>query len=242
MLALTILVAGCSTPTPRTSPFKVSKEEIRNRVKVVAVAPLPVEDELPNDSQAREEFATLLITELNNLGFQTVPPAEYEQIFNRLRDEVGGFFDPITGKADKDKYKKVQDLCRRELATKSHADAILYSSLETFSVRFANDFAAWDGTKESVTDASWVWRALGGTHYGNVTALSVCVALTDTEGNRLYGKCGGVQLLAKTSGGSFSKIPESKVLTDSVRNANAVRYTLEPLREGTEVQGQPKMQ
>jgi hypothetical protein len=225
---LTMLGVGCTTSTPHSSPFKVSEQEIRDRVKIVAVAPLPVDDDLPNDSQVREEFATLLINELNSLGFQTVPPVEYEQIFNRLRDEVGGFYDPITGKGDKEKYKKVQDLCRRELATKFHVDAILYSSFISFSVPFTYDVAVWCGTKEYVSDASWFQRAFASS-YGRVSALSLSVVLMDTDGNKMYSRCGGIQLLAKATT-AYTRIPDSKLLTDHERNANSVKLALEPFR------------
>jgi hypothetical protein len=228
---LAAFLAGCATSKPLYNPFKVSKQEIRDRVKTVALASLPVDDDVPNGKQAKEVFATSLVSELESLGFKTVPPSEYEQAFNRLRDEVGGFFDPLTGKADNDKYKKVKDLCRRELATKFHADAVLYPSLQSFSVSFYNDFAAWDGTSESVTDANWVERAFAGTHNGSVTALSLCVVLLDTEGNILYTKCGGIQLLAKANSGGFRKVPESKILTDFQRNTNAVSLALKPFHD-----------
>jgi hypothetical protein len=240
---LLVWLAGCaSNPPPHTSPFKVSKEEIRKRVTIVAVAPLPVDNDVPNDSQVREEFANSIVTELNSLGFQTVAPADYEEIFNRLRDEAGGFFDPMTGKGDKDKYTKVMDLCRHELATKYHADAVLFSSLESFTVPFHNDYARWDGVSENVADSTWVERAFGVSHYGNAPAASLCVALVDIEGNRLFSKCGGIQLLAKANTGGFKNVPNSKILTDPQKNTRAVQIALEALRKETEEPAAPKKQ
>lgn len=231
LTVLTILGAGCATSAPRINPFKVSKQEIRDRVKIVAVASVRMDDDIPNATQARQEFGELIVNELTSLGFQTIPPTEYEQIHNRLREEVGGFFDPVTGKGDNEKFKKVQELCRRELATKFHADAVLYPSMDVFSIRFSQDWAAWDGVRESVSEAGWLERAFIGTHNGTVPALALCVGLYSVDGNNLYTQCGGVQLVSKIFGNSFRKIPDQKVLTDPQRNANAVTIAFKPFHD-----------
>jgi len=232
MLAgLTILGAGCVT-TPKANPFTVSKEDILSRVKTVAVAPLRMDDEIPNATQAKQDYDALIVSELNSVGFQTVPSTDYEQTFNRLRDEVGGFFDPNTGKADKEKFKKVQELCRRELATKFHADAVLYPTMEVYSISFARDWAVWCGTKESASDASWLEQAFVGTHSGTIPALTLCIGLYDIDGNKMYSRCAGVQLLDKVRGFGFRKVPDERILTDAQRNANAVTFAFGPLHEG----------
>jgi hypothetical protein len=235
--AITILGAGCTTskPLPHYNPFKISREEIRNCVKIVAVAPAHVDDDIPNATQAREELVTLLISELNSLGFQTVSPAEYEQIFNRLRDEAGGFFDPITGKGDEEKFKKVQDLCRRELATKFRADAVMYPTLVAHTAQFNGNVAVWNGVRENITygepDLNPWMAAIVGYNYGTVPVLSFCISLQDIEGNRMFADCGGVQSLAKMTGAHFNHLSSDKVLTDPTRNTNAVHIALEPFRD-----------
>ena len=224
LMALTLFVAGCASNKPQYNPFQVKKEDIRDRVKIVALAPVRVGDDMPNGTEARQQFGELVANELGTLGFQTVPGTEYEQVFNRLRDEAGGFFDPNTGKADNDKFKKVQDLCRRELATKFHADAVLYPAIHVFMVHFVQDHAKWDGVKESIGNAvpGWV-SALSGTYSsGTVPALSLCVTLKDIDGNNLYSECGGIQLAAKLVGHTFQKVNDENILTDAQRNTNAV--------------------
>ena len=224
LMVLTLLVVSCASDKPRYNPFQVKKEEIRDRVKIVALAPVGVGDDVPNGTEARQEFGEMVASELGTLGFQTVPTTEYEQVFNRLRDEAGGFFDPNTGKADNEKFKKVNDLCRRELATKFHADAVLYPAIHVFSVHFFQDHAKWDGVKESIGGAvpGWVSAFTGTYSSGTVPALSLCVTLKDIDGNNLYSECGGIQLAAKLVGHSFRKVNDEKILTDPQRNTNAV--------------------
>ena len=225
LMALALLAGGCASSKPQYNPFQVKKEDIRDRVKIVALASVRVGDDVPNGTEARQQFGELVANELGTLGFQTIPATEYEQVFNRLRDEAGGFFDPNTGKADNEKFKKVQDLCRRELATKFHVDAVLYPAIHVYTVHFVQDQAKWDGVRESVsgnTLPGWV-SALAGTYSsGTVAALSLCVSLRDIDGNNLYTECGGIQLAAKLFGHTFHKVNDENILTDAQRNTNAV--------------------
>ncbi|HUK83977.1 MAG TPA: hypothetical protein VLZ12_15245 [Verrucomicrobiae bacterium] len=218
---------GCATDKPLLNPFKVPREEVQQRVKVVVVAPLSVDIELPNAKATGGEFATLLIAELNSIGFQTIPPSEYEQVFNRLRDEAGGFFDPLTGKTDKDKFLKVQEQCRQEMAAKYHADAILYSSIKAHSAQFNMNVAHWDGVQETVfPGGTWTAAAFRISAVGDVPALSLYVTLEDIAGKRLYVDCGGLQLLAKAKLKTFVPVPPEDLLTNHTRNANAVRIAM----------------
>jgi len=231
LTGLTILAVGCAGSTPKTNPFAVSKQDIRDRVKTVAVATVRMDDDIPNATQAKQDFGELIANELTSLGFQVVPAAEFEKVFNRLRDEAGGFFDPNTGKADNEKYKKVQELCRREMATKFHADAVLYPTITVRMIPFSQDSASWDGVRESLTGAGWLEQYFGGTHYGTVPALVFCAGLYDVDNNKMYSKCGGVQLLSKLRGGGFAKVPDQNVLTDTQRNTNAVAIVFRPLHD-----------
>ncbi len=117
-----------------------------------------------------------------------------------------------------------QDLCRRELATRFHADAVLYVAIHVYTVHFFQDQAKWDGVSESIGNAVPVWvAALAGTYSsGTVPALSLCVTLRDIDGNNLYTECGGIQLAAKLAGHTFQKVSDEKILTDAQRNTNAV--------------------
>jgi hypothetical protein len=233
LLTLLFGVAGCASDNPQYNLLQ-PKNDIRDRIKIVALAPVRLGDDIPNATEARQEFGELVANELGTLGFQTVAATEYEQIFNRLRDEAGGFFDPNTGKADNEKFKKVQDLCSRELATKFHADAVLYPAIHVVTVHFAQDQARWDGVEEPISEngvPGWV-LTLGGTYRsGTVPALSLCVTLKDIDGTNLYSECGGIQLVEKLIGHSFRKINDQNMLTNSARNTNAVAIVFKLLHD-----------
>lgn len=238
-LVLALLGAGCAT-TPY-NPFKVGRNEILSRVKTVAVAGVSLPDELPQPDQLRSEFETMIVNELKAAGFQVVPAAEFDQIFKRMRDEMGGFFDPNTGKGDEEKVKKVQDLCRRELATKFHADAVLYPAVSVVSAGFRLDQASWDGVTEDTLTGSFLQRLFSGGYKGQIPALSLWVALKDINGDSLYVNGGGLQLISKICRGQFVEVPVTDLLVDAKVKSRSVQIAFAPLRnEDSNKRGQTK--
>ena len=47
---------GCASSKPQYNPFQVKKEDIRDRVKIVALASVRVGDDVPNGTEARQQF------------------------------------------------------------------------------------------------------------------------------------------------------------------------------------------
>jgi hypothetical protein len=229
LIALTLSLTGCAT-TPY-NPFKVSREEILTRYKVVAVAPCNIPDDLSNVEQLRSQFNGLVEEQVKACGFQVVPAAEYDKIYTRLRAEAGALYDPQTGKADEEKFKQVADLCRRELVSKFHADAVLYSSVIMVKASYYEHSAKWDGVNESITTGSFLEKFFSGGTYGTVGALSLWLWLKDPNGEKLYSDGGGLQLLSKIKGGKFVPVPLQDLLADTSINSRAVGLAFKPLRE-----------
>lgn len=233
VVAAATLGAGCAV-TPPYNPFKVSRPEILSRVKTVAVATVRLPDDLSEREQLRAEFQTMIADELKAQGFQVVPAAEYEKIFTRLRDEIGGFYDPKTGKADEQKIKTVQDLCLRELAATFHADAVLYPAITVVSARILGQTALWDKVSENCIAGGFWQRFAAGGFQGTIPALSLWVWLKDVRGDDLYANGGGLQLISKITGaGRFVGVPITDLLVDPQIKSRSVQIAFAPLRGET---------
>ena len=228
MIVLGAVAAGCAT-TPY-NPFHVSRDEIFRRVKTVAVATVRVSADLSDADQTRAEFQNMIADELKAEGFQVVPATEYDQIFKRLRDEISGFFDPKTGKADEEKIKKVHDLCRRELTAKFQTDAILYPAIVVVSANFYEQTASWNGVTETATAGNWLQRMFSGGYTGKIPALSLWVWLKDMNGEVLYANGGGLQLISKMSVKGFVDVPVQELLVDPKIKSRSVEIAFAPLR------------
>lgn len=241
VLIIILLCAGCAT-TPKYTPFKVSKGEIYTKTKTIALMPLIVPAGMTDPDPVKVTFESLIEARLREAGFLIVPSGEFAEIFKRMTEQVGGYFDPVTGKLDEVKYNTVQKHTYEELRTKWDADALFIPSIQIFKVNWRigrSPFpskVSWHGTSESISSYAAVLldSIIGIRRSGTVPALSLTVCIQDLNGVDQYSHYGGIQLMAKLSGDKFSPVPREKLFTDEERNTKAVDIALGPLLEKTE--------
>ncbi|MBM3303377.1 MAG: hypothetical protein FJY85_25950, partial [Deltaproteobacteria bacterium] len=164
---------------------------------------------------------------------RVLPSMEFGAIWDRFIDQVGGIFDPITGKADEAKIKIVRDHTRREMTNRFKADAVLHPSVQVVGAHVKGFRASWDGTAEEIVSDGW-YR---GFEQGTTQALSLIVLIEDVNGADLYAHRGGIQLISKTVRGRFVNIAASQILTREDQIVNAVNIVLNPFLEKQEPQG-----
>ena len=236
-----LIGASCAT-TPPYNPFKVSQEQIHARTKTIGLTPISVPEGIPDPQSVKVKFESLIEAKLREAGFLTVPSNEFGEIWKRMTEQVGGYFDPISGKRDESKLKTVREYTYRELSTKFNADAILHSHFQVFKVNWSRRIARWHGASESIMPAGQqVLEAFAGiSRSGTVSALSLTVSLQDTNEANLYLNSGGLQLLSKLSGDNFVSVPLHELFMDEERNRNAVNIALEPLIKKTGSAEKPK--
>lgn len=238
---LALIGAGCAT-TPPYNPFKVSQEQIYAKTKTVAMTPISVPEGIPDPQSVKAKFESLLEAKLEEAGFLIVPSNEFAQIWKRMTEQVGGYFDPISGKRDESKFKTVLEYTCREVSTKFKADALLHSYIRVFKVNWSRPVARWHGTSESImpTGQQVLEIFAGVNRRGTVPALSLTVSLQDTNEVNLYLNSGGIQLLSKLSGDNFVSVPPHELFIDEERNRNAVNIALDPLIKKPSSTEQPR--
>ena len=218
---------SCATTAPY-NPFKIAKEEIYGKVERVALVPVVVPEDLEDPGSVKAEFDSLIEAKLREAGFSVVPSEAYSKIWEQAIEKVGGCFDPITGKPDKAKLKTVQEQCHHQVCTKFNADALLYPSIVLVKANFHYNRATWDGVEENIGPKGWK-GFFAGDYQGAVGALSLKVALQDVHGAGMYLNRGGIQTLAKISGGQFVPVPQEELIANKERNNSAVEIALGPL-------------
>jgi hypothetical protein len=229
---IAVVACACSTQKPY-NPFKVPRESFYPALKTVAVAPVRLPSDLENPEPVRALFASAIAAKLKNAGFAVVPAADAGPIIDEKTKEAGGTFDQTTGKPDEAKVKALDAAIGRELKARFNADALLIPSIRVVNAALSHDQAHWDGVTEGAGKGGF-WKALVKTHSGFVPALSLVVVLADPEGQLLYAKGGGVQVLGNvTMGGAVEWRPRSELFADGERNENAVHIALDPLLVGS---------
>jgi hypothetical protein len=232
--AIAIVACACGSTQKPYNPFKVPRESFYPALKTVALAPVRLPGDLEDPEPVRALFAGAIEAKLKNAGIAVVPGSDVDPIIEAKTKEVGGVFDPTTGKADEAKVKALNAAIGRELKARFNADALLTPSIRVVNAALSHDQARWDGVTEGAGKGGF-WKALVRTHSGSIRALSLVVVLADPEGQLLYAKGGGIQVLGNvTVGGDFERRPRSELFADGDRNENAVHIALDPLLVGSD--------
>lgn len=241
-LATTLIGGGCATTAPY-NPFKIAQEEFYGKIKTIALAPVGVPRDLEDPDQVKAKFEPLIEAKLREAGFTVVPSRETAGIFEKMNKQVGGMFDPVTGKRDEAKFKTLREHTLRELESKFKADAVLYPNIRAGIANFAGGQANWDGASESLATTAGFWGQLGvGQFRGTTGALSLIVTIENIHGVDAYVNAGGIQLISKLSGGNFVRVPRSQLFADEARNTAAANIALGPLVRTPAAAGDPKAQ
>jgi len=234
-LVITLVGVGCSASKPPENPFKTDRDTFLEEVHTIALAPLNISVKVDDMEKVKAEFEQLIEKKLNEAGYKIISSKKFADTRKRLIEETGGYYDPISGERDENKYVAIKKKTREELSSKYGADAILYPHIIVVKVPFKDGGGIldmpveWDGAKEKIDMRSGVVKFLSNsTISGNINALSLWVAITDTDNVTLYKKQGGIQVLSKFDRGLVS-VPKNELLTKSERNEGAVNIALEPL-------------
>jgi len=220
-LFLLIILIFCFLPkaTCLYGQSKASQEDFQGKINTIALAPLAIPEGLIEKGAAGQTFEDLITARLKDAGFSVIGSKIYDEIWRREAETSGGYFDPISGKADKTKLKNIQARTREELISNYRIDAILFPQIKVVEATFAHDSAHWHGTSEYLgrtESSSWRLR-------GTVGALSLFIRIEDNNEREIYAYAGGIQVLSKAGfKGKFAAVPDDELLSDDKRNEWAV--------------------
>jgi hypothetical protein len=236
VLLLMVVEVSCSTSQPAYEPFKINRAVFLSKVKTIALAPLSVPGNFEDPEQIKDRYESLISLKLRERGFTVILSKEYQAVYKKTMEQMGGVFDPMTGKLDESKGKAVQMYTLRELQRVVRADAILYPQLYPYTVKHVSGVATWDGVSESITGSRvedgidrYFAAVRFGAGHGTVTALSLVVLIDDVDAVRMYSNAGGVQLLAHFSGGDFQSITRAELFPSEDYYTKSINLALGPL-------------
>jgi hypothetical protein len=230
MIAVAALFATAVEAKKKYEPFKVPRDQIVGQVKTVALRHLlgMPEDYARSDS-TKAVFDSLLTAELQQAGFKVLPSSIFDQVRQESLDSLGGIFDPKTGAEDTAKARQVHLRSLEQLKARYQADALLNPRLLAVTASFASGSAHWDGASQKLWKGTQGVFGILDNRTGKVSALSLLVVITDTNGDPLYVDAGGLSLASRIDGSHFKDLPEDSLFGNPLRNANSVRLALAAL-------------
>lgn len=246
---ITLIFGFLSTSCTHTpyNPFKIERQQIFDTIKTMAMMPMDLSKDVPNSEAVMTRYESLISTQLQKAGFKIIPSKEYSSIYDPMVSKVGGFFDPITGKANEEKLKSVRDHSMRELQRKHSVDALVYPRVIVVAAKWFGGTAVWDGVKESTTRETGIWGFLNKPDAsGTIGALSLAIFITDTNETTYYANSGGIQLIQKLEKGGFLEgyqfvdVQSVELFVEQSKDSRAVQLALDALVTGPEKQGENK--
>ena len=241
LLAATFLSVGCLTTVTEQpyNPFLAPADTVRSVVNTVIVTPtVPPEGVLVSAMSARR-IDLVIEARLRQGGYSVVPATEYSRIWDGILLQMGGFFDPITGQRDEEKFKTARKELLRELKGRFDTQVLLYTELQVVDASVDNGVAAWDGVTHDIggeyTPIRWEFRdtfersEFGGNADGVVSAITLMVAIDGPDGKELYRNFGGVEVLARRPGPILVTEGDFELRAEVEHVGLAVNHALGPL-------------
>ncbi len=223
---LIFLFAGCAAPP--YDPFIKSRAEIFESVEVVVLMPIGLAD-FEREEEVSTRYETLISERLEEAGFKVIPPSKFENTWNRMVEQLGGIYDPNTGKRDDEKLNAIQEHTINELKAKFEIDGYVSPRVEVVEASFRGNHASWDGTKEATTGGEGFWTSLLVSELsGTISALSLIVPISNINHEVYYVGRGGIQLFAHYKRG-FVRIPKSEWFKNPARDEAAVNIAFRAL-------------
>ena len=233
LIVLTLIVVGGCATSPPYDPYRVPKSQVHSQVKTIALSPVSLPRVARQAEGVKGRIESLITTKLEKAGYIVVPSKEFGAIWDRLAEQIGGFFDPVTGKANEERIKTVREHARREMVTRFKVDALLHPRVQVVWAPFKTDEAVWDGVSETVM-ADDSFHAFGP---GTAQALSLAILIEGGNGVDFYASRGGIQLISKAVRGRFVDVKASEILTNDEKIIKAVDIALNQFLKNTKTPG-----
>jgi hypothetical protein len=183
LTGLLLIAGGCSKVESAYDLFLVPSDEIGARMQTVALAPVVLQTDVVVLESILERIDSLVAERLSAAGFDVVPSFVYEEIWMRLNEEAGGFFDPYTGERDDELFEAAVNQLKLELQEGFDPDALVYPEIWSVEAPVMYGTANWDGVRQPAYGLRSV-----------ATALSLIVIVEDMEGTELYVNGGGLEV------------------------------------------------
>jgi len=197
-------------------------ETLRSRVRRIAIRPISVPQH-PAERLVASIFEAALNDTLVKSGYAVVPWRDYQDVVGETVLQLGGAYDPVTGKLDGAKRIALKAAIAEALAKCCQVDAVMTASFERRHAAFGGDgIAHWDGVSQNIFGEDKPANVSSPPREGVQPALSLDVRLEDLQDNALYEGRGGVQLTVKYETSGNTPLSPYSLLTNKEKAARAV--------------------
>ena len=234
-----VFLAGCFSYTVQEEPydpFLVPRDTVLRTVTTIVVTPIVPPGDVFVSEQAEQLITGVLEAQLRDGGFSVVPASEYSRIWDGIIRQMGGFFDPLTGERDEQKFELARTELLRELQGRFHTRVLLYAELQIVDAYVDGGVAGWDGAEHDIRgDRVLIAEAyqdtfeqdeFGGGVDGVVSAVTLMVALDGPAGREMYRNFGGLEVVSRRDGVTVQQVGDFALKAEPARVVWAVGRAL----------------
>ena len=232
-------LAACTLPPDEYDPFVVPAERVYPATENIVLAPVVPPPGVEVSMAAAARIDSVVEQQLTEAGFRVVPAAEYGQIWDRILQQMGGFFDPLTGERDEGKFAAARRELLAELQGRFDTQVVMYAELEMVDAFVDNGLAEWDGITHRIgrnnTIASQFRGSFERGEYadrddGIVSAISLVLAVDGADGEEMYRNFGGLEVVSVPL--AFAPLGSFVLIAEDERVSVSVGIALGPLLRG----------
>lgn len=224
-----LIICGIAVGTPvsaadKESPFNIEKRDFKKKIKTIALAPVDASAQLQMPDSAGAMLEAEITKHLQKRGYTVIPSTVLAGIRKTMEEQVGGFEDAETGRANIEKMQAVRTHSIRELWFRHELDAIATIGVSASQVPLENDNAKWDGAKQTIEREG---KRLNYT--GQIVASSVSFAVYDQSDRVMYLNYGGLEALMMRDKEQLVPLPPESFFKDEKRIRKAAQIAVSPI-------------
>lgn len=203
--------------------LRIPREELVAKIRVIGI--LPAIDALSN-TDVSDGVDPPLAQSLRSAGFQVVEAGKYRETELEVRKQAGGWFDPITGRADPRKSKDLMDRAMQVYVERYKPDGLLRARVEERPLNYDDEkHVRFDGVEENIVASESLIAAInhgvGILDTGQFSVVSLVVGLYDMQGQVLFAGRGGIGARSVLVRKRFTPVDLPGLLQDAPRMAQA---------------------
>jgi hypothetical protein len=190
-------------------------------------------DGTADPDRVRSEFEGLIAAQLQRRGYAVVASPAFRDTWLRFTKDLGGVFDPVTGRADSEKYELAWQHTARELERTQDVDALLTAEVAFDAMPAELGFWSWQAAGQPIRWRGQTLPSAPNQQPQRVEGPYLTVRIHDRAHVPLYEVRMPLTWARVYLGGGYEEVPARELYTDPARNQKVVEQLLSGLVDRT---------
>ena len=195
---LIVLMINCTYYLPYHDYYIKKQSEFPQKVNFIAIAPVNSLTGFPDFLiNKKDVIDSLLVEYLTTNNYKVVSTKISEQIWSRVKKNMGGLYNPETGDLDTTKLNHLLSLYTKELSDSFMVDLIIFPSIVKRTAELVEQSLLWDGVRRDMIVVGSYTTLNSYTFSGKTGGISIQSLIINTNGKIIFESFGGIEPILK---------------------------------------------